>query len=162
VLDGTEGARYAYFPRELKHGCDLFGMATRLLFGAVIACAGGGESGALDAYWHGLRSADWHDGPQGGTSNWYSKAPPAGAPPNVPDGVAIFSPGAQRTSVRVSEPASIDELLFRAGREQYTFLIMRARNSRLVIDRGIRNFAATTPRFIVGAGPAQPIFSPQA
>jgi hypothetical protein len=122
-----------------------------------LACAAGilalglvHGAGADEAYWHGVRSNDWSHGIDPGTqlSNWYSEAPPNGAPLKVPTGTAIFAPGALQTNLKITSDVSISQMSFTPDTPLYTFRLLR--NKNLVIRRRLTNESATvTPRFTV-------------
>jgi hypothetical protein len=90
--------------------------------GAVIFLAASGTSPvqALDGFWHGAVNNQWHQGPFKGSSNWFDAAPPGGSPQEVPDGLAVFPPGADRTTVIVHGKRSIGAIRFSPGTDKYT------------------------------------------
>src|SRR4051812_16482252 len=99
----------------------------RVMIGAssavLLLLASSMAASARDAYWHGVRSADWNHGISGGVSNWYSLAPPSGLAKRVPDGDAIFANGALRLQVTVKKFTSIGLTRFLPNAPQYAFRI---------------------------------------
>jgi hypothetical protein len=103
---------------------------------------------ADEAYWQGVRSGDWNDRIDPGTrlSNWYSKAPPRGDPLQVPQGTAIFTPGASKTNLRITRDTVIGSIRFEPNAPQYMFRILP--DNTLSVSRGVVNRSATiTPGF---------------
>jgi hypothetical protein len=124
--------------------------AARLAAAAVLLFGFGAPAGAGQAFfWHGVRSAVWNDGIQGGASNWYSKAPPNGDPVADPFGreTARFAPNALRKRVTFSDSVTIRTMLFYPNVEQYRFTLKG--NSVNIGGGGIINNAAVTPIFDV-------------
>lgn len=109
---------------------------------------------ALNGFWHGVRSDNWHDGIQNGVSNWYSLAPAEGVPREVPDGTASFFPGAVRTTVTIDQPTSIRTMHFGPNVEAYDIKVDA--DTTVSGFTGIRNDAASTPKFIIGSGNQAP------
>jgi hypothetical protein len=92
----------------------------------AVACADAAR--ALDAYWWGYQSNHWGDGidpvhPQ--LSNWFSapRGDPNAVSRGVPDGTARFAPDADRTTVLISEDATIGRMSFTPDAPRYSFVI---------------------------------------
>ncbi|MEJ8572199.1 hypothetical protein [Microbaculum marinum] len=118
-----------------------------LMLGVATALAafGWSEARALDGYWHGAVSNQWHQGVKGSSSNWFTAPPPGGSPQDVPDGMAVFPPGAERTTVIVRGKRSIDSILFSPGTDGYTLKV--APGGRLTVSGdGLSNQAAMIPQ----------------
>jgi hypothetical protein len=127
--------------------------AAHVAAAAVLLFGFGAPAGAGQAFfWHGVRSAVWNDGIQGGASNWYNKAPPNGDPVADPFGrnTARFAPNALRKSVTFSDFVTIRTMLFYPNVEQYRFTLKG--QDLNISGGGIVNNAAATPIFVVNLG----------
>jgi hypothetical protein len=126
-------------------------LTTGIALAVVLAVAP--KAYALDGYWHGERSSSWSDGSDGTKSNWYTEAPPNGDPVNVPDGTAIFAPGALRSVASVSGKQTVVNIWFSpGGTDQYTFNIPGVNGpDTLTINGGeVSNESAVDQLFFIG------------
>lgn len=116
---------------------------------------------ALDGFWHGLRSKFWHQGTNGEISNWYDMAPQSGSPIMVPDGIAIFAPGALRNQAHVTGSRTIDTVVFSQGTEPYK-VVVRPKSKLTIKGLGAANAAATEQTFLVSGAEAELYFTKKA
>jgi hypothetical protein len=122
---------------------------TRTIFvGLALGLASASAAQALDGYWHGILSNDWNDGLAGDASNWFDMAPPNGDAVDVPDGTAIFAPGAQTMDVVVNKLTQIKKVEFTAGNDAYTIFVT-SKGGLTISGAGVSNVSAVAQTFSV-------------
>lgn len=137
-------------------------LMSRVTIALVAACtltaASVPEAHALDGFWHGVRSKFWHHGTNGEVSNWYDMAPQSGSPLKVPDGTAIFAPGALRNRAEVEGSRTIRSVVFSQGNDAYK-VVVRPLSTLTIRGPGATNASGVEQTFRVSGTGAELLFT---
>lgn len=151
----------------LRHRASISGKATmalmtRVTLAIVAACTlatmSVPDAHALDGFWHGVRSKFWHHGTNGEVSNWYDMAPQSGSPLKVPDGTAIFAPGALRNRAEVEGSRTIRSVVFSQGNDPYN-VVVRPSSMLKIKGPGATNASGVEQTFRVRGTGAKLLFT---